>query len=433
MMPMRQHFMNPLLRISSILFSLCLVCFSLSNAQQSPDSNQVVTDSLTQLSSAISTPRPVGAITITDVPNDAGHALNIVWELSPDDETLGGSVRMYRILKGLSADGPFFPVSTVAMGISEYTHTGSNNPGDTISYVPNGHDVFYRIDAVTSDTNVFVSSLSTTPGQSSGQWFHTGKVNVLIALVFFVSCLVLMIKQARSGKELYIRPIGGIEAVDDAIGRATEMGRPVMYLLGAGDSTEIATIASFTILSRVAKRVAEFQSAMNVPCYDQVVMSIAQEVVRTSYLDAGRPDSYSPDMVHFLTNSQFAYVTAVNGIMVREKPATNLMMGKFFAESLIFAETGSTIGAVQIAGTDEIPQIPFFVVACDYTLIGEELYAASAYLGREPVLLGSLKAQDYTKGALIILAILVMAAIVIGQFTNNDSFLQLRELFRVAE
>ncbi len=412
---------------------MLFICFSQSSAQQVPDSSQIIADSLSQLAPSIPTPRPVGTITITDLPNDAGHALSVAWELSPDDETLGGSVRMYRILKGLSADGPFFPVSTVAMGITDYNHTGSNNPGDTISYIPNGQDIFYRINAVTSDTAVYSSALSATPGQSSGQWFHTGKLNVFVALLAFVACLVYMIRHARSGKELYIRPIAGIEAVDDAIGRATEMGRPVMYLIGAGDATEIATIASFTILSRVAKRVAEFQSGMNVPCYDQVVMSVAQEVVKTSYLDAGRGDSYNPDMVHFLTNSQFAYVAAVNGIMVREKPATNLMMGKFFAESLIFAETGTTIGAVQIAGTDELPQIPFFIVACDYTLIGEELYAASAYLGREPVLLGSLKAQDYAKGALMILAILLMLAMVVTYATTGSAWVELRDILKVAE
>ena len=44
---------------------------------------------------------------------------------------------------------------------------------------------------------------------------------------------------------------------------------------------------------------------------------------------------------------------------------------------------------------------------CDYTLIGEELYAASAYLSREPMLLGSLKGQDYGK-------VMIFGAIVIG-------------------
>ena len=202
------------------------------------------------------------------------------------------------------------------------------------------------------------------------------------------------------------------------------MGRPILYVLGLGTAADVATIASFTVLGRVAKRVAEYQTSLNVPTYDPIVMSVAQEVVKSAYLDAGRPDDYKEDIVHFVTQSQFAYVAAVNGIMMRERPATNVYMGKFYAESLILAETGALAGSIQISGTDEIAQIPFFIVACDYTLIGEELYAASAYLGREPVLLGSLKAQDYMKAAVIVLAI-------IGLFATNLGWAAFRTWFNV--
>ena len=198
--------------------------------------------------------------------------------------------------------------------------------------------------------------------------------------------------------------------MDDAIGRATEMGKPILYVLGLGTAADIGTIASFTILGRVAKKVAEYQTKLIVPCYDPIVMTVAQETVKAAYLDAGRPDDYYEDIVYFVTQSQFAYVAAVNGTMLRELPATNMYMGVFHAESLILAETGAEAGSIQIAGTDQVAQLPFFIVACDYTLIGEELYAASAYLGREPILLGSLKAQDYAKAAVIILAALGLLA-----------------------
>ena len=81
------------------------------------------------------------------------------------------------------------------------------------------------------------------------------------------------------------------------------------------------------------------------------------------------------------------------------------LLGAFYAESLILAETGNSIGAIQIAGTAKPPQLPFFVAACDYTLIGEELFAASAYLSKEPRMLGSLKGQDAGKGIAILFII----------------------------
>ena len=290
-------------------------------------------------------------------------------------------------------------------GATQFKHAGTKDDWSD-KYVPSNTNLYYRVDAITADPDIRASSEIAGPVQATGEWFNDGRIPVLVAVLAFGFLIFNFVTRARRGADLYVRPLAGIEAVDDAIGRATEMGRPILYVLGLGTAADVATIASFTILSRVAKRVAEYQTALNVPTYDPIVMTVAQEVVKSAYLDAGRPDDYQEDTVHFVTQSQFAYVAAVNGIMLRERPATNVYMGKFFAESLILAETGAMAGSIQISGTDEIAQIPFFIVACDYTLIGEELYAASAYLGREPVLLGSLKAQDYLKAAVIIFALL---------------------------
>jgi hypothetical protein len=236
----------------------------------------------------------------------------------------------------------------------------------------------------------------------------------MVASFLLTGFLWIFIASARKGKKLYVRPLAGINAVDDAIGRATEMGKPILFILGLGTAGDIATIAGFTILARVARRTAEYQTRVIVPVQDPVVLAIAQETVRTAYLEAGRPDQYNPDNIFFVTSMQFPYVAAVNGIMLRELPATNFYMGTFYAESLILAETGSIAGSIQIAGTDQVAQLPFFVAATDYTLIGEELYAASAYLSQEPVQLGSLKAQDYMKAAVMIFIILGAIAITAG-------------------
>lgn len=311
-------------------------------------------------------------------------------------------------------------------GQTTYSNS-SQKEHEASGYLPDHCDYYYRVEAVTADASVRSLPVEAGPVQSSGQWYNIGRTPSLFATGLFTLLVVLFVAAARKGRNLYVRPLAGIEAVDEAIGRATEMGKPILYVLGLGTASDIATIASLTVLGRVAKRVAEYQTELIVPTYDPIVMSVAQETVKSGYYDAGRPDAYKDDLVFFVTQNQFAYVSAINGIMVRQRPATNIYMGKFFAESLILAETGSMAGSIQIAGTDEIAQIPFFVVACDYTLIGEELYAASAYLGREPILLGSLKAQDYAKAAIILLALIGVIAANVG----GESGLAFRELFRV--
>lgn len=240
-------------------------------------------------------------------------------------------------------------------------------------------------------------------------WFDWNKLFTLFAVIIFGVMVVLFVHLAKKGKNLYMRPIAGLEEIDNAIGRATEMGRPMLYCMGNGGLSDMATLASMGILSLVAKKAAEYDTRLIVPCYDYIVMPIAQEIVREAHYAVGRPDSFDKNDVFYLTSVQFAYVAGVNGIMIREKMATNFFLGYFAAEALLMTETGNAVGAMQIAGSDAITQIPFFITTCDYTLIGEELYAASAYLNREPMLLGTLKAQDYFK--LLLLFFIITGAV----------------------
>jgi len=356
-------------------------------------------------------PAPPTNVQAFDTPHDNGHSITLTWDLSADDGSGENDVIGYRIMRAESPGGEFIERSQVGAGTTSTFDKGVKEKGDK-DYFPRNHDFYYKVVALTPDAEA--ASEVVGPVQGKAQWFNPGKWPVLVAVVLFTIFTIYFIFRAKRGADLYIRPLAGISAVDEAIGRATEMGRPILYVLGLGTAADIATIASFTILGRVAKKVAEYQTSLIVPCYDPIVMTIAQETVKTGYYNAGRPDAYNEDSVFFLTNQQFAYVGGVNGIMLREKTATNLYLGKFYAESLILAETGAVTGSIQISGTDEVTQIPFFVVATDYTLIGEELYAASAYLGREPLLLGTLKAQDYGKAVVIICAILGIIAASIG-------------------
>jgi len=236
--------------------------------------------------------------------------------------------------------------------------------------------------------------------------FNVNRVVMFISIVLIGATLLYNIRMAERGEEFYLRPIPGLKAVEEAVGRSTEMGKPVLYVPGIMDMDQVETVAGVIVLGHVAKMTARYETSLNVPVSRSIVMKAARETCRESYMLEGRPDMFHDDMVHYLTDDQFAYAAGVNGIMVREKPAACLYMGKFYAESLILAETGNSIGAIQIAGTASQAQIPFFVTACDYTLIGEEFFAASAYLSQKPELIGGVRGQDMVKVGVITIIIL---------------------------
>jgi len=282
----------------------------------------------------------------------------------------------------------------------------------------NGQTYYFRLAISDGQTTLYVAGPDGKPVvlTASGRpnLFKWGKANNLVFSILFGAIVLGFINAARKNPNLFIRKIAGLEAVDEAIGRATEMGRSVFFVHGLAGMDSLSTIAAVNVLGRVCQRSAEYSTRVRVMNNDPIVMAVSQEVAKQAYTEAGHPEAYNADDVSLVAPDQFSYVAAVGGMMTREQPATIFLMGYFYAESLLLSETGASTGAIQIAGTDSYTQLPFFITTCDYTLMGEELYAASAYLSREPKLLGSLRGQDVGKAFLMVAAVLGTALSTLG-------------------
>jgi hypothetical protein len=337
-------------------------------------------------------PRPAAGLAASDVPNDAGRAIDLAWRRSPDD-TLGG-VRAYRVERAAAPGGPWSVVDSTNAGVAVFSD----------ATVDRGREYFYRITAV-GPAGATPALSVTGPVRSRSEWLNTTRWSVLVIVALFFAFVLTFIGSAQSGKRPFVRRIAGIDAIEEAIGRATEMGRPVLFLPGILDIDEIQTVAGLVILESVARITARYQTPLTVPVTYPIPFAVAEDMVRAGCVHAGHPEQFERNQVRFVSPEQFAYVAAVTGIMMRDRPAAHIYMGAFYGESLLLAETGFATGAIQVAGTANVHQLPFFVVACDHTLIGEELFAASAYLSGEPKLVGSLKGADAMKVAVILLIV----------------------------
>jgi len=349
---------------------------------------------------------PNAAIQITTPEHDGGNRLVLTFPLSPDTNRVAG----YRALRAESSSGRFAPFS------ADMFDKGSNvehapPPGQRREevVVPRGGRFTFQVWAVPEEGDAVLIAPAAA-GATVASLYNANRTNVGIVLALSIVLTFFFLWRAqRASEKIFIRRIPGVDAIEEAVGRATEMGRPVLYVPGIDEIQNIQTIASILILGRIAELIARYDSEIRVPCCIPLVAAVSQEVVRQGFYDAGRPDAYRPQNIQWISSEQFAFCAGTNGIMLRDKPATNIFLGRFFAESLILAETGYVNRAIQIAGTAEITQLPFFIAACDYTLIGEELFAVSAYMTREPRLLSTLKAADWIKA--LVLVVLVIGAV----------------------
>lgn len=385
--------------MKAIVFLILLLVSVVASAQDiSPD-----TDTTASIpDSALIKVAPVTSLIASNHKYDNGDKLDLSWIPSIDDQPIDSKVIGYRVFR-ITNNGEPKRVADLTPGVGRFTDESLER------------DSIYSYYVATLSQNYAAESNHTAPIQPEREWSNLDRKWLFLIAVIVGGAVILFIAAARRGTKLFVRKIAGLEAVDDAVGRATEMGRPILFVPGIRDMDDVQTLASLTILGRISRVIADYDTRIFMPTSRSLVMTAGRETIKAAYQAAGRPDKYTDDMVTYYTDEQFGYVAAVDGVMVREKPATVFLLGAFFAESLILAETGNSIGAIQIAGTARPAQLPFFIAACDFTLIGEELFAASAYLSGEPMQLGSLKGQDVGKAIAMIVIIVGVLAVTIGE------------------
>ena len=380
---------NVRLRLAAQRVALVLVLALLLVGTQTSATAQ---DTGANTSSPATTIAPPSKLTAKDHPNDTGQAIDLEWLASPDDtpQKQPRLVRGYDIYRS-NADGTEREKLTrVAYDVTKYTDR-TCEPG--VAYL-------YEVVAGDAGDAQSQSAKLAQPVRGVLQWFDWSRAWFGVIVVVVCLGVILFTELAKSGRSTYIREIAGLKAISRRgrrNRRPPKMGRPCLFVPGIQDINETPTVAGITVLSQVAKIAAGYDAVIEVPTSRSLVMTAARETVQAAYLAAGHPEVYNEDRIYYVSDEQFAYAAYLTGYMVREKPAACFYMGTFLAESLILAETGNSVGAIQIAGTAEPAQLPFFVAACDYTLIGEELFAASAYLSGEPHQLGTLKGQDAGK------------------------------------
>ena len=396
----------------SLILPFLFICFSFSPVLSQDIEAEVDTLDPAVPDSELVVAAPVTSLIASDYKYDNGEVIELSWVPSIDDQLVGGNVIGYSLYRSEN-DGEPTLIAELLPGVNNYTDEGLSRLST------------YRYTILTLTVNHETPSTMTAPITPEREWINFDKKYLFLIALIIGGSVMFFIETARRGKKLFVRKIAGLEAVDDAVGRATEMGRPILFIPGILDMDDVQTLAGLTILGRISRIIADYDTKIFMPVSRSLVMTAGRETIKAAYQAAGRPEKYSDDMVSYVTDEQFGYVAAVDGIMVREKPATVFLLGAFFAESLILAETGNYIGAIQIAGTARPAQLPFFIAACDFTLIGEELFAASAYLSDEPKALGSLKGQDVGKALAMVIIVVGVLAITIGQAWHVDFMMSL--------
>jgi hypothetical protein len=229
-----------------------------------------------------------------------------------------------------------------------------------------------------------------------------------VFLIIFFIILYYYIRKSLLGKAPPLRKLPAVDALDEGLGRAVEMGKTVMFTHGTGtlESSESAgSLAAIAVLPYIAKRCAELDLQLYLPTGSHTAYNVLLEILRESCLTVGKPELFNPNNVIYLSSESRAYSAGVMSTLMTRNVGAAIMLGSYHHAGLMLVETANRVGAISVGGTDSTSQIPWFVAGCDYSLIGEEIYALGAYISKEPISHGAIVGQDMIKMLIIIILV----------------------------
>jgi hypothetical protein len=236
---------------------------------------------------------------------------------------------------------------------------------------------------------------------------QVGLIFVVVSLPIAMWWLGVRARRARGAPQL--RPVSAFDALRGQLGRGVETGRAAHISIGtgglAGDEV-LTTLAGASIVDSLAQEAADTGASPIVTVADGTALVLAQDMLRRPYTRRGDITGYDPLNVQLLGMQPMQYTAGAMDLLSNAHPVSNTMIGSFGPEVALIADAGVKQGLTQVAGSADVRAIAVLEPTADHLLIGEEIFAAGAYLDRRPEHLARLGAQDLARYILITFIIL---------------------------
>jgi hypothetical protein len=240
---------------------------------------------------------------------------------------------------------------------------------------------------------------------------------LLLIIVLLVAILTLLHHaRALAGKQpISRRPLPALEVIQLALARGAETGRAIHLSPGSGAigprGSTMETVAGLLVADRVAAEAALNGAPVLASSGDAITHLALRGALRQAYQRAGVGQDYDPASVQLLAHQDpMAYASGVTTLYGRQKLEASQLIGAFGQEFLLAGEDGAQRGVPQLAGATTTTALPLVYLTAEGALIGEEIYAAEAYLARTSAPLARLLTQD-TLRTVVVIAILVLMAL----------------------
>lgn len=231
-----------------------------------------------------------------------------------------------------------------------------------------------------------------------------------LGIVVFAGLLLLGLGLPKGRRTPKLRAIPALKRLYRAFGLSVEDGTRLLLSLGPGDlisKNGAPALAGFALLRHLATRTSLSDRPPVAVAGDAALALLAQDTMEAGYRTAGAAEFYQPTSGRLAGLTPFSSIAGTIPIVRDENVSAAILIGHFGVEAALLADAAERGNTLLIGSSDDLAAQAALYASANETLIGEELFAAGAYLEGSPARAASLTVQD-------VLRWLIIAALVVG-------------------
>jgi hypothetical protein len=230
-----------------------------------------------------------------------------------------------------------------------------------------------------------------------------GIVGFIFVLLFFGLILVFAVI-GRNKPAPGFRAIPSYTRLVRSIGLAVEAGKRVHISLGRGTllgPDGPSALVGLSVLKRVARSANVSDRPPVATSGDGALAVLSQDTLRGVYRSVGRLNQYDPTAGQISGLTPFSYAAGTMPVVNDEQVAASLLIGHFGSEVALITEAAERSNSLTLAGSDQVSTQAVIYAAAEEPVIGEDVFAAGAYLEAGTIQVASLRAQDVLRWAIV--------------------------------
>ena len=226
-----------------------------------------------------------------------------------------------------------------------------------------------------------------------------------LGIIGISAFLLLAITLWKRRSPSRLREIAALTRLYRAIGLSVEDGTRLHISLGHGgllDARAGSALAGLAILRGIAEKTSVSDRPAVATAGNASLGLLTQDTLQAGYQAAGVDELYTPTTGRVTGLSPFGFAAGAMHITQNENVSANIFMGHFGPEVGLLAEASDRENVIVIGASDDLAGQSVLFASSQDALIGEELFAAGAYVGTGASHAASLTVQDILRWIIIL-------------------------------